>query len=305
MTPSLMSSVDHVRERRAAWAGMRERRRTWAGRRRSGATCARSGRRPPCSPCRSIAWPLAGLGVRRLDRARTSSPAGSPAGLPIDGSPNTKVTTSVLAVELITTSTRRSEGSWPVLRLDRAGRRRAGGCRGGRGRGRGRRGGLAVAGAAVAEATADGRAAADGADEGVTGEVVGDGLVGVVPHAATTIAARPATMERRIRACMAIRLPRSANCFAAAVGCCASCLPRREDAVVRRDEVVPERVASRPWRSASQAAVMRTHSGALRRRGAPGGARNGESVSTRTRSCGARAAMADASSPAGTRAPRS
>ena len=51
-------------------------------------------------------------------------------------------------------------------------------------------------------------------------------------------------------------------------------------------------------RSATHAAVTRTHSGSLRERGAPGGDRNGESVSTRTRSSGTRAATSpEASSP--------
>ena len=54
-----------------------------------------------------------------------------------------------------------------------------------------------------------------------------------------------------------------------------------------------------PRRSAIQAAVIRTHSGSLRPRGAPGGERYGESVSTRIRSAGARrATSAVASSPA-------
>ena len=62
----------------------------------------------------------------------------------------------------------------------------------------------------------------------------------------------------------------------------------REGSVVGGDErrhrarrVVVPRV------SASHAAVTRTHSGSLRERGAPGGERNGESVSTSRRSAGA------------------
>src|SRR6476469_8273971 len=67
------------------------------------------------SPWRSIASPLpawvyGGSGTN-------SEPIGTPAGLPIDASPNTKVTTSASAVEPIVTSTRRSEGSWPSCGL--------------------------------------------------------------------------------------------------------------------------------------------------------------------------------------------
>ena len=64
-------------------------------------------------------------------------------------------------------------------------------------------------------------------------------------------------------------------------------MPRREDPVVGGDEGVAERRrGSSPRSSATQAAVTRTHSGSLRPRGAPGGERNGESVSTRSRSAG-------------------
>ena len=57
--------------------------------------------------------------------------------------------------------------------------------------------------------------------------------------------------------------------------------------VVAADEVVAQRLADVvPRRSASQAAVTRTHSGSFRRRGAPGGDRYGESVSTSSRSAG-------------------
>ena len=62
--------------------------------------------------------------------------------------------------------------------------------------------------------------------------------------------------------------------------------------------MVPRSSSEMPRRSAIHAAVTRTHSGSLRERGAPGGARNGESVSTSSRSSGTRAATsADASSP--------
>ena len=57
--------------------------------------------------------------------------------------------------------------------------------------------------------------------------------------------------------------------------------------------------------SASHAPVTRTHSGSFRDRGAPGGARKGESVSISTRSAGTSAATsADASSPAPKDEPR-
>ena len=50
--------------------------------------------------------------------------------------------------------------------------------------------------------------------------------------------------------------------------------------------------------AASHEPVTRTHSGSLRDLGAPGGERNGESVSIRTRSSGSAAATsADTSSP--------
>ncbi len=48
----------------------------------------------------------------------------------------------------------------------------------------------------------------------------------------------------------------------------------------------PSASSETPRRSATHAAVTRTHSGSLRERGAPGGDRNGESVSTSRRSVG-------------------
>ena len=76
-------------------------------------------------------------------------------------------------------------------------------------------------------------------------------------------------------------------------------LRTRERPVVGGDEGVARASrASSPRRSATQPAVTRTHSGSFRQRGAPGGERNGESVSTSRRSAGTSAATsADASSP--------
>ena len=67
----------------------------------------------------------------------------------------------------------------------------------------------------------------------------------------------------------------------------------------RRRRGRPQRIEwSSPRCSATHAPVTRTHSGWLRERGAPGGARNGESVSISRRSAGTSAtASAEASSP--------
>ena len=75
---------------------------------------------------------------------------------------------------------------------------------------------------------------------------------------------------------------------------------RPTNVVVRRDQRVAEDVrGDAARRSAAQAAVMRTHSGSFRPRGAPGGDRNGASVSTSRRSAGTIATTsAVASSPA-------
>ena len=230
------------------------------------------------SPCRSIASPLpawlnGGSGTN-------SAPIGTPAGLPIDASPNTNVTTSGRRRWPISTSTRRSEGSWPVLRLHGAGRRRRGG-----GIGRavvGAGGAAAVAGEPVAARRR--RPRSRRRRRAAHGEGGGDGVGAVRPQGrgrwrrAPGGAAHEGSMGISCRS--ADRADRGRD----------SCLPRSEQAVVRRDHgVARSPPASRPGapraRSRSPAPI-RARSGRV----APGGERKGESVSVRTRSSGVRAA---------------
>ena len=117
----------------------------------------------------------------------------------------------------MTTSISRSDGSWPVWALTGQAAAALAGADGAALAVGAGVAGLAVAGVAdavgAADGGTDGRTAADGAAEFVAG--LGDGLLGVEPQAAATIATRPTRTERRFRACTALRLSHRVFCFAA------------------------------------------------------------------------------------------